>query len=280
MAQALLSISISAEYANKSVLQRVSLEIEQGEILGLVGQSGCGKSTLALSILRLLHLKGGRTVGTIRLNDRDLMGLSERQMRTVRGKEIGLVLQSPLSSLNPALRIGTQLAEAWRAHCSGAREECRRALLESLANVSLPAEEEFLARYPAQLSVGQAQRVLIAMAVMHRPPLLIADEPTSALDVITQAEMLALFRSLSRQMGATILYISHDLMSVATLADRVAVMHEGNIVECRAVQDIFTDPQHPYTSRLIAALPNPRALLGGKAVTGQPSAKSHAVSRG
>jgi peptide/nickel transport system ATP-binding protein len=280
MPQPLLSISISAEYAKKRVLQHVSLEIQQREILGLVGQSGCGKSTLALAILRLVHLKGGRATGTIRLNDRDLMNLSERQMRSVRGREVGLVLQSPTSSLNPALRIGMQLAEAWRAHRSGTREECRKALLESLANVSLPAEEEFLCRYPAHLSVGQAQRVLIAMAVMHRPPLLIADEPTSALDVITQAEVLALFRNLSRQMGAAILYISHDLLSVATIADRVAVMHEGEIAECRAAQAIFTDPQHPYTRSLIAALPTPPARLGRKAATGQPSAKSHAVSRG
>jgi ABC-type dipeptide/oligopeptide/nickel transport system ATPase component len=254
--ETLLSISLSAEYGKKRVLRGVTFQIERGEILGLVGQSGCGKSTLALAILRLLHLKAGKAAGTIQLNGLDLMKLTEREMRAIRGKQIGLVLQSPLSSLNPVLRIGTQLQEAWYAHRVGSREACREALLGSLANVSLPAEEDFLRRYPAQLSVGQAQRVLIAMAVLHRPSLLIADEPTSALDVITQAEILGLFRMLSRQLGVAILYITHDLMSVASIADRIAVMHQGEIVECREAQAIFTDPQHAYTRNLIDVLPS------------------------
>jgi peptide/nickel transport system ATP-binding protein len=255
VSEKLLSISLSANYSHKTVLRQIILEIERGEILGLVGQSGCGKSTLALAILRLLHIKGARTLGTIQLNGVDLMTFSERQMRRIRGKEIGLVLQSPLSSLNPVLKIGTQLAEAWHAHRGGEHQECRNALLASLANVSLPAEDEFLNRYPSQLSVGQAQRVLIAMAVLHRPSLIIADEPTSALDVVTQAEVLGLFRNLSKEMGVAILYIGHDLLSVASIADRIAVMHEGEIVECREAQAIFSDPQHPYTRSLIAALP-------------------------
>jgi peptide/nickel transport system ATP-binding protein len=280
MPEALLSISLSAGYAEKSVLRNLTFQIERGEILGLVGQSGCGKSTLALAILRLLHLKGGRAVGMIQLNGLDLMRVSERQMRGIRGKEIGLVLQSPLSSLNPVLRIGTQMAEAWQAHRRGGREECRIALLESLANVSLPAEEEFLRRYPAQLSVGQAQRVLIAMAVLHRPTLLIADEPTSALDVITQAEVLGLFRNLSRQMGVAILYITHDLLSVSTIADRIAVMHQGEIVECREVRAIFADPQHSYTRSLISALPSVPGLLATKERPPCSPVKSHAAGSG
>jgi len=279
MSEALLSISLSAEYAKKSVLRKLTFQIERGEILGLVGQSGCGKSTLALAILRLLHLKGGRAVGMIQLNGLDLMSVSERQMRGIRGKEIGLVLQSPLSSLNPVLRIGTQMAEAWQAHRRGGRQECRNALLESLANVSLPAEEEFLRRYPAQLSVGQAQRVLIAMAVLHRPALLIADEPTSALDVITQADVLGLFRNLSRKMGVAILYITHDLLSVSTIADRIAVMHHGEIVECSEPQAIFTDPQHAYTRNLIAALPSVPGLPTIKELY-STAVKSHATGRG
>jgi ABC-type dipeptide/oligopeptide/nickel transport system ATPase component len=160
-----------------------------------------------------------------------------------------------MSALNPALRIGTQLAEAWRAHRSGSRAECLRALLDTLQTVSLPGEEGFLKRYPSQLSVGQAQRVLIAMAVLHRPPLLIADEATSALDLITQAEILQLFSRLSAKFGMSILYISHDLLSVASISHRVAVMHQGEIVECRRTADIFRDPAHPYTRQLVQSLP-------------------------
>lgn len=252
----LLSLRLTAHYAGKPpVLRDLSLDIGKGEILGLVGESGCGKSTLALAILKLLNLKRGTIQGSIHLNGRDLVPLKEREMRKLRGKEIGLVLQSPMSSLNPALRIGAQLEETWKIHKSGAREECRRALLDALETVSLPADEDFLKKYPSQLSVGQAQRILIAMAVMHRPPLVIADEPTSALDIITQSEILRLFSALSQKLGIGILYISHDLLSVATISHRVAVMSEGKIVECRQTAEIFRDPAHPYTRQLIRALP-------------------------
>ncbi len=252
----LLSIRISVSYPGKAgVLRDVALEIGRGEILGLVGQSGCGKSTLALAILKLLYLKNAKAEGSIVFRGRDLMPLKEREMRLLRGRDIALVLQSPMSSLNPALRIGTQLEEAWNVHRSSARDERSRALQETLANVSLPADGDFLRRYPSQLSIGQAQRVLIAMAVLHRPALLIADEPTSALDIITQSEILQLFSMLSRKLGAAILYISHDLLSVATISQRVAVMQEGEIVECGNTADLFTNPKHPYTRKLISALP-------------------------
>jgi ABC-type dipeptide/oligopeptide/nickel transport system ATPase component len=252
----LLVAKLSADYPGKpGVLRGLSLDVNKREILGLVGESGCGKSTLSLAILRLLYLKKASAEGSIYFNGRDLMALSEREMRGLRGKEIGLILQSPMSSLNPALRIGTQLKEAWKVHAAGSSDECREALLNSLEDVSLPREENFLRRYPSQLSVGQAQRVLIAMAVLHRPPLLIADEPTSALDLITQAEILQLFASLSVKFGMSILYISHDLLSVATIAHRVAVMHHGEIVECRRAAEIFRNPSHPYTRQLIQALP-------------------------
>jgi ABC-type dipeptide/oligopeptide/nickel transport system ATPase component len=254
--QPLLSLRLSVSYPGKTgVLCNLSLELLRGEVLGLVGQSGCGKSTLALAILKLLHLKGGRAEGSIFFNGRDLMPLREREMRSLRGKAIALVLQSPMSSLNPALRVGTQLEEAWNIHRRSTRGECSRALLETLENVSLPADDKFLRRYPSQLSVGQAQRVLIAMAVLHRPPLLIADEPTSALDIITQSEIMELFSALSRKMGTAILYISHDLLSVATISQRVAVMEQGEIVECRNTTDLFTSPAHAYTRKLISALP-------------------------
>ena len=254
--QPVLSLHLSADYPGRaSVLRDLALELNQGEILGLVGESGCGKSTLALAILRLLHLKRGKAEGFIHFGGRDLMSLAEFEMRRLRGKEMGLVLQSPMSALNPALRIGTQLREAWKIPKSGSRDECREALLHALDLVSLPVEEDFLKRYPAQVSVGQAQRVLIAMAVLHRPSLLIADEPTSALDIITQSEILRLFANLSQRLGISILYISHDLLSVATISNRVAVMQQGQIVECRDAAGIFRSPEHRYTQELIRALP-------------------------
>jgi len=252
----LLSLKLSVNYPGKpGVLRELALDIGRQEILGLVGESGCGKSTLALAILKLLYLKRAEATGSIHFNGRDLMSLNERAVRSLRGKDIGLILQSPMSSLNPALRIGTQLEEAWKIHRRGSRDECREALLEALGNVSLPAEPSFLRRFSSQLSVGQAQRVLIAMAVLHRPALLIADEATSALDLITQAEILQLFASLSTKFGMSILYISHDLLSVATIANRVAVMHQGEIVECRKTAELFKTPEHPYTRQLIRALP-------------------------
>jgi ABC-type dipeptide/oligopeptide/nickel transport system ATPase component len=252
----LLSLRLSVDYRNNpGVLRDVSLSIQPGEILGLVGQSGSGKSTISLAILRLLHLKGGTARGTLLFNGEDLTAKSESQMRSVRGREISIVLQSPLTSLNPALRIGSQLSEAWRAHATGTREQCAAAIGSALASVSLPHATDFLCRHPSQLSVGQAQRVIIAMAILHRPSLLIADEATSALDTITQSEILTLFARLNRELGMGILYISHDLLSVAALCHRIAILNSGEIVECGPPSQIFGAPRHPYTQKLVAALP-------------------------
>jgi len=202
------------------------------------------------------------------------LALSERAMRELRGRRIALVLQSPLSALNPALRIGTQLKEAWRAHSGSGREACHRAIAEALASVSLHEGEAFLRRFPSEVSVGQAQRVLIAMAILHRPSLLIADEPTSALDAITQAEVLALFGSLNRKLGTAVLYISHDLLSVAALCHRIAILEAGEIVETASSERIFTLPAHPYTQRLISALPvNPFLRRDAELVTAQNESK-------
>jgi len=246
----MLKLRISVAYGQKRVLNEVALEVEEGEIVGLVGRSGEGKSTIALSILGLLGLKGGRCTGEILFQDRDLLTLNPREMRRVRGKQIALVPQTPLAALNPNVRLGAQLEEAWRAHESGKPDW--KPLLES---VSLPAEEGFLRQYPRALSVGLAQRFLIAMALLHHPALLLADESTSALDTITQAEILALFQRLNRERGIAILYISHDLASVASLCHRVAILHDGEVVECDAVEEVFLHPRSEYTKRLISAIP-------------------------
>src|SRR5208283_2273418 len=179
----------------------------------------------------------------------------DRELRSLRGRKLALVLQSPLSSLNPAMKIRTQLREAWRAHASGPSADCDTAIRAALESVSLPSSDEFLRKHPSQMSVGQAQRVLIAMAVMHRPALLLADEATSALDVITQSEILQLFARLNRETGMSILYISHDLPSVAGICHRIAILNEGQIVECGPTEQIFAAPVHPYTQRLMSSLP-------------------------
>jgi ABC-type dipeptide/oligopeptide/nickel transport system ATPase component len=261
----LLDLRITAGYSGKpDVLRDVSVQIGPSEIVGLVGRSGEGKSTLILSILGLLGLKNGTCRGEIQFQGRNLLDLSPRQLREVRGREIALVPQSPLSALNPNLRLGAQLREAWRAHKPG--EPDWQPLLES---VSLPNDESFLRLYPRNLSVGMAQRFLIAMALLHQPPLLLADEPTSALDTITQSEILNLFRRVNRERGIGILYISHDLASVAALCSRVAILHQGQIVECAPTAELFATPQHPYTRQLIEAIPElPRLSRQSSSIEG------------
>ncbi len=251
----LLSVRLSVDYPKRpGVLRDCSLDIAPGEVLGLVGESGSGKSTLALSILRLLPENSAQTRGRVLYADHDLMRLKQSDMRAIRGREIAMVLQSPIASLNPALRIGTQMAEAWRAHSKN-RQEWQERSLEAFQLVSLNGGADLLNRYPRQLSVGQAQRVLIAMAILHRPRLLIADEPTSALDAITAAEILALFKSLNRELKMAILFISHDLLSVASLCDRVAILEHGAIVETGATEELFSAPRHHYTRALLGAIP-------------------------
>jgi ABC-type dipeptide/oligopeptide/nickel transport system ATPase component len=265
----LLEARISAGYKdNPEVLRDFELAVEPGEIVGLVGESGSGKSTVALALMRLLEFRGGAARGELLFESRNLMTLSEREMRAVRGRKIAMVLQSPLSALNPAMRIGSQLQEAWRAH-STAASDAGPDLLQSLETVNLPRDPAFLDRYPCQISVGQAQRVLIAMAILHQPALLIADEPTSALDAVTQAEILKLLAVLNRRFGMSILYISHDLLSVASFCHRIAILQHGNIVESGPPERLFTLPHHPYTKRLLAAIPQ---------LTFQPDTLSHGLS--
>jgi ABC-type dipeptide/oligopeptide/nickel transport system ATPase component len=252
----LLAVRISAGYSGRAaVLDEAAFSMAAGEILGLVGGSGEGKSTMAMAILNLLGARGGRARGEIRFLGRNLLELPEREMRQIRGREMALVPQSPLAALNPALTLGAQFREAWSAHSSTPYREFAPELERLLASVSLPGSPEFLRRLPRELSVGLAQRVLIAMALIHHPSLILADEPTSALDMITQSEILALLARLNRERATAMLYISHDLLSVASLCHRVAILHQGRIVECAPVGEIFTAPRHPYTQRLIQAMP-------------------------
>ncbi len=251
-----LQVRLSAAYPGKpNVLRDVAIDIEEGEVVGLIGESGSGKSTLALAILRLLERKGGTIRGEIIFCGRHLERLTQREMRQLRGKEIALVSQSAMASLNPALRIETQFAEAWRAHHRAHGGTWKTSVLDTIERVGLPRDEGFLRLFPRQLSVGQAQRVLIAMAVLHRPRLLIADEPTSALDAITRSEVIDLLRDLNREINMAVLFISHDLLLVASLCNRVAILENGEIVESGPVAKIFSSPEHPYTRALLCALP-------------------------
>jgi ABC-type dipeptide/oligopeptide/nickel transport system ATPase component len=259
----MLHVELSADYpGKKNVLRDVTFDMAPGEVLGLVGQSGSGKSTLALALLRLLHFRGGAVRGRIVFEGQDLAASPEKLVRTYRGRKIAYVPQSPATSLNQALRIRTLISEAWRAH---SRQPIPPpAMLDLLAQVSLPAEPGFLDLRSGELSVGQGQRLLIALALLHGPRLIIADEPTSALDLITQQDILRLFRRISDDSGTAILFISHDLASVAQICDRVAILYEGEIIEIGPTSQVFENPQHPYAQRLIGALPRlvGRTLVG------------------
>lgn len=220
-----------------------------------MGQSGSGKSTLALAILGLLDHTGARTSGRRLLFGQDSMHYNQRQLRAIRGRLISLVPQSPLAALNPALRIETQLREVWHAHSRDPWSGQQKRIAGLLDAAGLSSPEALLRRFPREISVGQAQRVLIAMALLHAPSLLIADEPTSALDVITQREVLDLLGNIARERHMSMLFISHDLPAVATICHRLAILHAGEIVESGWVKDVLLKPHHPYTQQLIAAVP-------------------------
>ncbi len=258
--ETLLRVNLEAAYPGKSILRDIRFELQRGEILGLAGTSGAGKSTLVLSLLGLLPWRGGRVSGEVELDGENLLALNERRLRELRGCKVALIPQSPMTALNSAISLQSHFVEAWKAHEDSGRAALDRRMQELLAEVQLPSDRGFLRRRPSQISVGQAQRVLIALALLHRPQLIVADEPTSALDPVTQAQIVDLLRRLNRRHGTALLYVSHDLVSVLRLCDRVAILDSGTIVECLPV-DALLKASHESTQALLETLPVPLDVL-------------------
>jgi peptide/nickel transport system ATP-binding protein len=238
----------------------VSFSIAEGETLAIVGESGCGKSVTSLSMMRLVPTPPGQIVGGhVWFRGQDLLKLSEQQMRHIRGNDIGMIFQEPMSSLNPLLTVGEQIAEVLRLHQGLGRAAARQQAVSMLASVNIPDPEQRADEYPHRLSGGMRQRVMIAIALACRPALLIADEPTTALDVTIQAQILHLIRALQVKMDMGVLFITHNLGVVAQIADRVAVMYAGRIVEQGEVAAVFASPLHPYTRALLRSIPRVEA---------------------
>jgi oligopeptide/dipeptide ABC transporter ATP-binding protein len=239
-----------------AVVDGVSFDVAAGEVLALVGESGCGKSVTALSLLRLVPRPGRVAAGSVRLCGKDVLSLGVREMRRVRGHDAAMIFQEPMTSLNPVLPVGAQVVEAIRLHERVSAAEARRRTLALFESVGIPDAAERLDAYPHQLSGGLKQRVMIAMALALRPKLLVADEPTTALDVTIQAQILELMRALQRELGTAILLITHDLGVVNELADRIAVMYAGRIVEEGTREEILGHAAHPYAQGLLRAIPS------------------------
>jgi len=234
----------------------VSWDVEEGETVALVGESGCGKSVTALSIMRLVAPPAGQIVGgQIVFKGRDLLTLGEEEMRRVRGREIGMIFQEPMTSLNPVLTIGRQLTEGLEIHLGMSGDDAKRRAVELLGMVGIPDGARRLAQYPHQFSGGMRQRMMIAMALACGPPLVLADEPTTALDVTIQAQILELMKDLARRLGVAMLIITHNLGVVARYADRVNVMYAGRIIERGTARQVYGTPRHPYTLGLLRSVP-------------------------
>jgi ABC-type dipeptide/oligopeptide/nickel transport system ATPase component len=256
----------------------VSFEVRKGETLGLVGESGSGKSVAAFSIIRLVQEPGRVVGGRVMFQGRDLLSLPEAEMRRVRGAGIGFVFQEPMAALNPVMRVGAHIAEALTVHGLASRSEARARAIELLRAVRITDPEKRVDDYPHQLSGGMRQRVMVAIALACKPPLLIADEPTTALDVTVQAQVLELLRDMKREFDLSMLLITHDFGVIAETADRVAVMYRGKIVEQAPVRDIFRNPQHPYTKGLLASIPGGEPGTRLKGVETGPFDSDHSTT--
>ena len=244
---------IKDDYFN--AVDKVSLDLYRNEVLAIVGESGCGKSTLATTIMRLHNENLTKSTGEIIFNGKNILDLTEDEMNKIRTKDIGMIFQDPLSSLNPLHRIGKQIEEALIYHTELSAEERQKRVIELLTQVGIPNPERCAKQYPHELSGGMRQRVMIAMAMSCKPSVLIADEPTTALDVTIQAQILDLIKGLQAEMHAGIILITHDLGVVAEMADRVAVLYAGEVVEIGTAEQIFKNPKHPYTRSLLRSIP-------------------------
>ncbi|TXN19599.1 ABC transporter ATP-binding protein, partial [Methylobacterium sp. WL93] len=254
-----LSVSFKAGGREHVAVDRVSLTVGRGEVLGLVGESGSGKSVTGLALMGLIEAPGRVSGGRILLEGRDIAGLPEAELRPLRGRRMAMIFQDPMTTLNPVLRVETQVVEAIRAHERVGAAAARARAREALVKVGIPAPDARLRAYPHQLSGGMRQRIAIAIALLHAPALLIADEPTTALDVTIQAQILAEAQALCAEMGTALIWITHDLAVVAGLGDRLCVMYAGRIVEAGPVADVIEAPLHPYSARLIASAPSRNA---------------------
>ncbi len=247
----------------------IDFEVKKGKVLGLVGESGCGKTVTALSVMRLVPDPPGRIVaGKILFQGTDLLTLTEKEMQSIRGKRIAMIFQEPMTSLNPVFTVGNQIMEMLRLHLAMSKREALERTIELLTQVGIPSPEQRVKEYPHQLSGGMRQRVMIAMAISCHPDLVFADEPTTALDVTIQAQILSLLKRLREELGMAMVLISHDLGVIAEVADEVAIMYAGRIVEYTSKEELFANPLHPYTQGLLASLPRfdlPNATPSGQA---------------
>lgn len=265
-----LQVSFQTQQGVLVITRDISFSVMPGERLGLVGESGCGKSVTGLSLMRLLPADVANIRGQVLLEGVDLLNLNERQMRAVRGRDVAMIFQEPMSALDPVFTVGEQISEAFRVHFPEREAEARERTIEMLSQVGIPLPQQRYNEYPHQLSGGMRQRVMIAMALICEPKLLIADEPTTALDVTVQAQILRLLRELSDRTGTALLFITHDLGVVAETCTRMITMYAGEIVEDAAVDDALLSPRHPYTSGLLRSLPRyserrtPLAFIPGR----------------